>query len=283
MIIVRSGSAIVFSEFGQRPVNVGDAVILGANVLCGSEPEGYIAVTTIYLDTHYVLDQLFCQYAGLLQDRLDAQGLAETLYSEPAQVLRLGEDRTGLLTPWLDELVSLSIDGEYRERFHRVQSLWFAIADVVTPFVRVSPVRLTPMQRVRTRPTLPRHRRFAPTRDEARQAYDAMRSDIAASWTLNALADMVHLSAKQLSRVFTDAYGKTLHAYPTMLRVEQMARLLRDTDLKIAEAGRQVGWSSRNRASAAFRECTGVTPSQYRAMQAPGSKCPGSGQPLPTR
>lgn len=27
LIVVRSGSAILFSEFGQKPVNVGDAVI----------------------------------------------------------------------------------------------------------------------------------------------------------------------------------------------------------------------------------------------------------------
>lgn len=50
VIIVRSGSAILFGEFGQKAVNVGDAVLLGADVLCGSEPEGYITVTTIYLD-----------------------------------------------------------------------------------------------------------------------------------------------------------------------------------------------------------------------------------------
>lgn len=67
VIVVRSGSAILFSEFGQKPVNVGDVVILGANVLCGSEPEGHITVTTVYPDTDYVIDQVFWQHAGLLQ------------------------------------------------------------------------------------------------------------------------------------------------------------------------------------------------------------------------
>lgn len=51
MIFVRSGSAILFSEFGQTPVNVGDVVVLGANTLGGSAPEGHITVTTIYADT----------------------------------------------------------------------------------------------------------------------------------------------------------------------------------------------------------------------------------------
>ena len=282
VIVVRSGSAILFSEFGRKPVNLGDVVVLGASVLCGSEPEGHITVTTIYLDTDYLLDQLFWQYAGILRDRLDVHGLAETLYSEPAQVLRLGEDRTGLMMPWLDELVALSIEGGFREHFHRMQSLWFAIADVLTPFVRVPRIRLTSTQRARTRPTLPRDRRFAPMREEARQAGEALNQNPAANWTLDALARTVHLSPRQLSRVFTDAYGKTPQAYLTMLRVEQMARLLRETELTIAEAGYQVGWLSRNRASSAFRDCTGLTPSRYRAMHARGAACPASGQSVLT-
>ncbi len=68
LIVVRSGSAILFSEFGQKPARAGDVVLLGANTLCGSEPEGSITVTTIYLDTDYVIDQVFWQHAGLMQD-----------------------------------------------------------------------------------------------------------------------------------------------------------------------------------------------------------------------
>ncbi|WP_256221171.1 type IV secretory system conjugative DNA transfer family protein, partial [Microbacterium sp. AR7-10] len=49
VIVVRSGSAILFSEFGQKPVSAGDVVVLSANVLCGSEPEGHITVTTVYV------------------------------------------------------------------------------------------------------------------------------------------------------------------------------------------------------------------------------------------
>lgn len=54
VIIVRDGSAILFSEFGQKAVNVGDAVLLCANTLCGSEPEGRITATTVYMDTDYL-------------------------------------------------------------------------------------------------------------------------------------------------------------------------------------------------------------------------------------
>lgn len=95
VIVVRDGSAILFSEFGHRPVKIGDVILLGANVRCGSEPEGQITVSTIYLDTDYMLDQVRWQYAAFLEDRLDGQGFAETIYTEPAQILRLGEDRGG--------------------------------------------------------------------------------------------------------------------------------------------------------------------------------------------
>lgn len=281
-IIVRDGSAILFSEFGERPVRPGDVVLLGANVLCASEPEGHVTVTTIYADTDFLLDQLFWQYADVLRDRLDAQGFADTIYTEPAQVLRLGEDRSGMLMPWLDELVALSVDGHYRERFHRMQALWHAIIDQIAPYIRITPYRTSPHQRARLRPTLPRGRRFAPLRAEARQVRDVLRSDIARSWGLAELAGIVHLSTKQLSRVFVDAYGKTPLTYLTMLRVEEMARLLRETDLSIEQAGRRVGWRSRNRASAVFRECVGITPSRYRAMRSAGSSMHTNETSVPT-
>ena len=228
VIVVRDGSAILFSEFGQKPVKPGDVIVLGANTLCGSEPEGHITVTTVYLDTDFVLDQVRWQYAGFVADRLDAQGFADTMYSEPAQILRLGEDRAGMLMPWLDELVALSIDGEFVRHYLRMQALWFQIAYVIAPFITVSPARISPSQRAHIRPTLPRDRRFAPLRVEVRRAADLLREDPARRWTLDDLAAEVHLSPSRLSSVFVDAYGKTPLAFLTMLRAERLAKYLRN-------------------------------------------------------
>lgn len=274
LIVVRSGSAILYSEFGEQPVRPGDVILLGANVLCGSEPEGHVTVTTIYADTDFLLDQLFWQYADLLHDRFDAQGFAETIYTEPAQVLRLGEDRAGMLMPWLDELVALSVEGCFRQRFHRMQALWFSVVDKLAPHILVTDHRLSSHQRAHIRPTVPRGRRFMPLRAEARQVREVLHRDFTRKWTLPELAGRVHLSTKQLARVFVDAYGKTPLTYLTMLRVQEMARLLRETDLSVAEAGRRAGWRSRNRASAAFRESVGITPSRYRSLPAAGRSVP---------
>ena len=155
-----------------------------------------------------------------------------------------------------------------------MQALCHAVLDQVAPFIRVSPYRTSPLLRARIRPTLPRDRRFAPLRAEARQVRDVLRRDIARGWRLPELAAMVHLSTRQLGRVFTDACGKTPLTYLTMLRVEEMARLLRETDLTIAHAGRRVGWRSRNRATEAFREYVGIAPSRYRAGRSAGIGLP---------
>lgn len=266
LIFVRHGSAILLSEFGQKPVAIGDVVTLAANTLCGSEPEGSITVTTLYLDRDYVIDQVFWQHATLLADRLDAQGFADELYSEPAQILHLGEDRAGMLMPWLDEMVALSLDGPSPDRFYRMQALLFAVLDVVTPYVRTSPVRRTPTQRRTVHPGPPRHREFAALRAEAREAVELLRREPAERWTLQRLAEAVHLSPSQLGRVFVNAYGKAPMTYLLTVRAERLARLLRETDMPIEEAMRRVGWYSRGHAARMFRQTVGVTPTRYREL-----------------
>ncbi len=266
VIVVRDGSAILFSEFGQRPVNVGDVILLVANTLCGAEPEGHITATTMYADTDYVIDQVFWQNAGVLLDRLDAQAFVATVYTEPAQILHLGEGRAGMLMPWLDELVALSIEEQPVANFYRMQALWFSIAHVIAPFVKTSQVRTSSTQRATTWPTSPRIRQFAPLRAEARKAADLLRAEPERRWSVSALADEVHLSKSQVGRLFVEAFGKSPIAYLTMLRTERMAALLRTTDASITSIAQEVGWSDPDFAARQFRRSVGVTPRSYRAL-----------------
>lgn len=268
VIVVRDGSAFLFSEFGQQTVKPGDVIVLGANVLAGSEPEGHITVTTIYLDTDYMLDQVRWQYAAYLEDRLDAQEFAETIYTEPAQILRLGEDRAGMLMPWVDEMVRLSIDGHPVGDYLRMQALWFQIAYVIWPYIKVSPVRISPSQRVHIRPTLPRSRRFAPLRADVRRAATLLKEDPARRWTLENLAAEIHISPSRLSSLFVEAYGKTPLAFLTMIRAENLAKYLRETDLTVTAAMQRVGWHSRSHATRLFRQYVGLTPGDYRRLRA---------------
>ncbi|MGR6612276.1 MULTISPECIES: helix-turn-helix transcriptional regulator [Kocuria] len=264
--VVRDGSAILLSEFGQKPINVGDVILLAANTLCGGESEEQVTVTTICADTDYVIDQVFWQHVGLLQDRLDAQDFAATIYTEPAQILRLGEGRAGALEPWLDELVALSTEHRPVENFYRVQALWFSIAHVIAPFIRTSDTRLSSTQRATTWPAVPRVRRFSPLRREARRGAELLRSDPVRHWSVGDLAAELHLSKSQVGRLFVDAYGKSPIAYLTMLRTERMARLIRTTDDPISMIARKVGWGDPDFAARQFRRSIGVTPRKYRSM-----------------
>ncbi|UNX55485.1 helix-turn-helix transcriptional regulator [Georgenia sp. TF02-10] len=266
LIFVRAGSALLFSEFGERSIKVGDVVLLAANTLCGAEPEEWLTVTTLYLDRDYVIDQVFWQYAAILTDRLEAKDFIAARYAEPAQLLRLGEDRVGYLMPWLDELGQLSLDGPPPERFYRMQALLFAILDVVSPFVSTTTVRQSPTQRRSAPPSPSALRRCAPLRAEARTAANLMSMQPARRWTLGELAEAVHLSPSQLGRIFVDAYGATPMSYLTTLRAEHLARLLRETDLPVEVAMGAVGWRSRGHAARLFRQRVGLTPARYRQL-----------------
>lgn len=88
---------------------------------CG--PEGRFTVTTIYFHTGHVRDRARWLCAASLHERVDAQGRTYSLYVEPSPRPHLDEDGTGMLMPWLDEVVSLSIDGEVVRDYMRIPTL----------------------------------------------------------------------------------------------------------------------------------------------------------------
>lgn len=100
-------------------------------------------------------------------------------------------------------------------------------------------------------------------------AVKVLRERIADPWTLDALADEVHLSRSQLVRAFDATVGTSPMAYLRQMRVERLARLLVTTDLSIAEAARSVGWKNQFHASQCFHAHFGVSPTEYRHRQTP--------------
>lgn len=194
-IIIRAGSARLFNETAFIHVNVGDVVVLAANTLCGAEPEGRVTTTTIYLDSDYVVDQIFWQYAAQFRDRLDASVFLDEQHSEPTQLLRIGEESIGQLTPWLDELVELSVDGLEADRFYRAQALLSGILDVVVPHFAATSPREGSASRPSTAPSTPRHRIFQPLRTEARIVGEILASELDRRWSTAELANAVNLVA----------------------------------------------------------------------------------------
>jgi AraC family transcriptional regulator len=113
-----------------------------------------------------------------------------------------------------------------------------------------------------TRSAAPR----APIREDKRvhAAVAIMHDRIADPVTLADIAGEVHLSVFHLVRVFKDATGMTPYRFLTRLRIEKAKRLLRDTDLPIAQIASRCGFSSPGALSTAFVRHAGTRPSAYR-------------------
>ncbi|UUE19381.1 helix-turn-helix transcriptional regulator [Microbacterium sp. J1-1] len=267
MVFVRAGSADLFGEFGRYSVDVGDAVLIGPSVSCGAVPDGLLTFTTVAVDTDYAIDQVFWQHAEVLRDKYDAEDFAATLYPDSFQVMRLGA-QFGDVVSSLDELVALSRTGQYRERFNRMQSLWFSVADILALHLSTVPFDAVASSRAPLRNTRPHMRRFVPIRAEAQAAAYLLENEPARRWTLDDLAAEVHLSRSHLAFVFAATFGKPPMAYLSTIRAKKMAKYLRETDLPVETVLRMVGWRSRTHAAQVFREFSGVNPSEYRRLRA---------------
>ncbi len=84
--------------------------------------------------------------------------------------------------------------------------------------------------------------------------------------TLSGLARRFRMNASYLSFLFGREVGMPFKAYLTTLRLQQAQRLLRDPHLRISEVAVAVGYSSCERFRAAFRQCTGLSPTEWRNL-----------------
>lgn len=152
-------------------------------------------------------------------------------------MLRLGQREIDRLGPILDELVTRAETRQDTARYFRTHMLLFAVLDSIAPHVREAPADmplLMPRRRV-AHVALPRWRAFRPIRREAAAIAALLRGDIARRWRVAELAAHVCLSTGQSNRVFVAAFGVSPIVYLTILRVQHMAHLIRDTDLPITE------------------------------------------------
>ncbi len=72
------------------------------------------------------------------------------------------------------------------------------------------------------------------------------------------------LSYKHMAAVFKKHYGETMHTYHQRLRMEEGARLLRETLLPVGEISDMLGFGDQLYFSRCFHAFAGVSPSGYR-------------------
>ena len=83
-------------------------------------------------------------------------------------------------------------------------------------------------------------------------------------WTIDTLAEEAGLSRSTFARQFLASVGEAPHSYLTRWRMGIAAQLLQDTDLRLTEIARRVGYFSEFSFSRAFKKACGVAPSQLR-------------------
>lgn len=82
--------------------------------------------------------------------------------------------------------------------------------------------------------------------------------------TLGEVASRFGMSPQYFCAFFKENFGKTLTQHINSLRMEQAARLLRETDLPVMQIGFQVGYDNFSYFIKRFRAVYGVSPTQYR-------------------
>lgn len=90
---------------------------------------------------------------------------------------------------------------------------------------------------------------------------DGMHADIPAI-----LQDSLHMSYRNLSRIFASIEGRTIENYFTSLRIERIKELLLDGQLPLSEIAYATGFSSVPHLSTRFKQATGMTPTQFREI-----------------
>lgn len=78
------------------------------------------------------------------------------------------------------------------------------------------------------------------------------------------VAHAVGCNSSYLSRIMKQELGISFKDFLTRLRISQAVRLMGDRELSINQIAEQVGYSNQHYFSAAFKNCQGMSPSEFR-------------------
>jgi AraC family transcriptional regulator, transcriptional activator of the genes for pyochelin and ferripyochelin receptors len=114
------------------------------------------------------------------------------------------------------------------------------------------------------------------------KARDLVAHDPAAPLTLSGLSRRLKMNRNKLHAGFKQQFGLSVHAYQTELRMQEAFRLLRTSELPIAEIAQRTGFDEPTNFTAAFKRHYAVLPRDVRAGAAgrgePRTRQRGSGR-----
>ena len=88
--------------------------------------------------------------------------------------------------------------------------------------------------------------------------------NLAEDLSLDAIANIIYMSSKYLSRIFKNVTGLNLSEYITQRRISEACRLLEETRLSVEKIAERVGYHSSAYFIKCFKESKNCTPKQYR-------------------
>ena len=84
--------------------------------------------------------------------------------------------------------------------------------------------------------------------------------------TIEELSRQYHINPTTLKNAFKSVYGTSIAAHIKEHRMEQAAKMLKETDKSIAEIAQAVGYDSQSKFTAAFKSFFQVLPRDYRKL-----------------
>lgn len=85
--------------------------------------------------------------------------------------------------------------------------------------------------------------------------------------TRDELENIAFVNINQLSRVFKEKTGKTLHGYQMEIRITKAMELLAEGNCSVSEVALSVGYDNFSYFSRLFKNRTGVSPKEYRSAK----------------
>ncbi|MFD0712625.1 response regulator [Paenibacillus sp. GCM10027626] len=96
------------------------------------------------------------------------------------------------------------------------------------------------------------------------EVLDVIHREYSNDISLEYVADQVYLSPSYLSHLFKKETGQSFMKYVTSYRFEKSLELLLNTNMKISDISREVGYNSHSYFCSIFKNYYGLSPAQYR-------------------
>lgn len=99
--------------------------------------------------------------------------------------------------------------------------------------------------------------------ETVRKVHDYLVDHLSERVTIEELSKMFHINATTLKEAFKTEYGTSVAAHIKEHRMEKAAALLSEGRMNISEVAKSVGFESRSRFGAAFKEKYGLLPKEF--------------------